>query len=462
METQAWWNKIVIDWEGHDVTVGRFIIMLIIIAMIIGAAVYLIRRLMPRFYNRENTSEKLKGKAISVTLGLVLLGVTHVLIWGLRLDPKLINEVPFGNITVHVWVSTLIDGLAAFWLAMLLDWLIEEYLIQNYYQKEDAKDRAQRDRQRFNSVRPVLYTLATIFFVDAIGLGHFEFFKVGTGDTQTPITIDTIMQACLIIFTVRLFINLLIGFAFNRYYTRKQLDQGSQYAANRLFTYFAYFFGVIMVLKIAGLDLVGLWAGAAALLVGIGIGLQQTFNDLICGIIILFERSVKVGDVVDINNTIGTVRKIGTRTSMVETRDKIIVFVPNSKLIGDYVVNWSQGERRARFHITVGVAYGSDTDLVKKLLVTAAREHREVLKFPAPWVRFLSFGDSSLDFDLIFASKEFLRIEDVKSDIRFAIDQAFREHDIEVPFPQHDLWMRGGKGIDQLVGRGQRSEFDLG
>ncbi|MEL6392532.1 MAG: hypothetical protein AAFR97_07240, partial [Bacteroidota bacterium] len=118
---------------------------------------------MPRFYRRENISEKLHGKAVSVTLGLVLLGVTHVLIWGLRLDPKLIDEIPLGNITVHVWVSTLIDGLAAFWLAMLLDWLIEEYLIQNYYGKENVQEAAQRDRQRFNSVRPVLYTIATIF-----------------------------------------------------------------------------------------------------------------------------------------------------------------------------------------------------------------------------------------------------------------------------------------------------------
>ncbi|MEL7375928.1 MAG: mechanosensitive ion channel domain-containing protein [Bacteroidota bacterium] len=458
METQVWWQRIVIEWEGHDVSVGRLIVMALIIAIIISLAILLLRRWMPRFYNRENISEKLHGKAVSVTLGLVLLGVTHVLIWGLRLDPKLINEIPLGNITVHVWVSTLIDGLAAFWLAMLLDWLIEEYLIQNYYGKENVQEAAQRDRQRFNSVRPVLYTIATIFFVDAIGLGHFRFFDIN----NTEITLDTLMSAVLIIFAVRLIVNLLIGFALNRYYTRKQLDQGSQYAANRLFTYFAYFFGVILVLNIAGLDLVGIWAGAAALLVGVGIGLQQTFNDLLCGIIILFERSVKVGDVVDINNTIGTVRKIGTRTSMVETRDKIIVFVPNSKLIGDYVINWSQGERRARFHIQVGVAYGSDTDVVKKLLIDAAREHRDVLKFPAPWVRFLSFGDSSLDFDLIFASKEFLRIEDVKSDIRFAIDEAFREHDIEVPFPQHDLWMRGGKGIDQLAGKSQQSEFDLG
>lgn len=458
METQVWWQRIVIEWEGHDVSVGRLIIMALIIAIIISLAILLLRRWMPRFYRRENISEKLHGKAVSVTLGLVLLGVTHVLIWGLRLDPKLIDEIPLGNITVHVWVSTLIDGLAAFWLAMLLDWLIEEYLIQNYYGKENVQEAAQRDRQRFNSVRPVLYTIATIFFVDAIGLGHFRFFDIN----NTEITLDTLMSAVLIIFAIRLLVNLLIGFALNRYYTRKQLDQGSQYAANRLFTYFAYFFGVILVLNIAGLDLVGIWAGAAALLVGVGIGLQQTFNDLLCGIIILFERSVKVGDVVDINNTIGTVRKIGTRTSMVETRDKIIVFVPNSKLIGDYVVNWSQGERRARFHIQVGVAYGSDTDVVKKLLIDAAREHRDVLKFPAPWVRFLSFGDSSLDFDLIFASKEFLRIEDVKSDIRFAIDEAFREHDIEVPFPQHDLWMRGGKGIDQLTGKSQQSEFDLG
>ncbi|MEM9525621.1 MAG: mechanosensitive ion channel domain-containing protein, partial [Bacteroidota bacterium] len=226
---------------------------------------------------------------------------------------------------------------------------------------------------------------------------------------------------------------------------------GSQFAINRLLTYFVYLIGVLLVIQAMGFDLRVIWTGAAALLVGIGIGLQQTFNDLICGIIILFERSVKVGDVVELTgHQVGTVRKVGARTSVVETRDDIIIFVPNSKLIGENVTNWSHVRRTARFHVMVGVAYGSDTELVKKLLLQVAEDHPKIMKSPKPFVRFLDFGSSSLDFDLLFWSRDFIRIENIKSDLRFSIDAAFRANNIEVPFPQRDLWIRGNTSTTKI------------
>jgi small-conductance mechanosensitive channel len=142
------------------------------------------------------------------------------------------------------------------------------------------------------------------------------------------------------------------------------------------------------------------------------------------------------------SGTVGTVRRIGVRTSLVETRDNMTIIVPNSKLIGDVVTNWSHDEDKARFKIVVGVAYGSDTALVKKLLLQVAQEHPKALKRPAPIVRFVNFGDSSLDFELHFWTKEFIRIEDIKSDMRFETDRLFRENDISIPFPQRDVWMR--------------------
>ncbi|MEM6770157.1 MAG: mechanosensitive ion channel domain-containing protein, partial [Bacteroidota bacterium] len=194
-----------------------------------------------------------------------------------------------------------------------------------------------------------------------------------------------------------------------------------------------------------GFELYAIWTGAAALLVGIGIGLQQTFNDLICGIIILFERSVKVGDVVELTgHQVGTIRKIGTRTSILETRDDIMIFVPNSKLIGENVTNWSQVERTARFHVKVGVGYNADVELVREVLLEVAAEHPKVLTSPKPQVWMIGFGDSSLDFDLLFYSRDLLRAEAIKSDLRFAITAAFRKANIEIPFPQRDLWIRGG------------------
>jgi small-conductance mechanosensitive channel len=176
----------------------------------------------------------------------------------------------------------------------------------------------------------------------------------------------------------------------------------------------------------------------------VGLGLQETFKDLFSGVILLFERRAEVGDVVEVDGLIGTVKRIGVRTSLVETRDNIVVIVPNSRLIVQHFVNWSHNDNKARFYIQVGVAYGSDTELVRQLLLDIARSNAEVIRHPAPFVRFVDFGNSSLDFQLHFWSHEFIRIEDVKSDMRFKIDQAFRENGVTIPFPQRDVWMKGG------------------
>lgn len=268
---------------------------------------------------------------------------------------------------------------------------------------------------------------------------------VGGKDVITgAITVRNILTGIFVLFLIRFFLVVFTTFILRRYYDRTNLDTGSQFAINRLLSYFVYLIGVLLVIQAMGFDLRVIWTGAAALLVGIGIGLQQTFNDLICGIIILFERSVKVGDVVELTgHQVGTVRKVGARTSVVETRDDIIIFVPNSKLIGENVINWSHVRRVARFHVTVGVAYGSDTELVKNILLQVAEDHPKIMSFPEPFVRLLDFGNSSLDFDLLFWSRDFIRIENIKSDIRFSIDAAFRANKVEIPFPQQDLWIRG-------------------
>jgi small-conductance mechanosensitive channel len=150
---------------------------------------------------------------------------------------------------------------------------------------------------------------------------------------------------------------------------------------------------------------------------------------------------------------IGTVQKIGLRTSLIETRESITVVVPNSKLVTDNVINWSHLDKKVKFIISVGVAYGSDTKLVKSILLKVAEEHPEVVEHPNPFVRFTNFGNSSLDFELHFFSRNFMRIEDVKSDLRFEIDNNFRENDVEIPFPQRVVWMKG----DQEPKRGNFS-----
>lgn len=221
-----------------------------------------------------------------------------------------------------------------------------------------------------------------------------------------------------------------------------RFDQGRGHALSQIMSYIIILMAIIVGLDMIGVKLTLLLAGSAALLVGIGLGLQQVFNDIVSGILLLFEGTVSVGDIIEIDSVIGKVEKISIRTSKIETRDGIVIIVPNSKLVSDNVINWSHNRSVTRFRIKVGVAYGSDVKLVMQLLHEAAIEHSEVVREPAPKARFIDFGDSSLNFELLFYSKRMFDIEFVRSDIRVVIDQKFRDHNVTIPFPQRDLHLK--------------------
>lgn len=251
------------------------------------------------------------------------------------------------------------------------------------------------------------------------------------------------LLAAIIVFTLfRLIIWATNSVLLHRYFKRRGVDTGRQYAIRQVILYLLYTIAIVLSMQALGLSVSVLLAGSAALLVGVGLGLQQTFNDLVSGIILLVEGTVEVGDVVVLNSAVGTVTKIGLRTSMVETRDGISILVPNHKLVVEEVTNWSHNNRSTRFHVQVGVSYGSDVRKVERLILQAADEHPLVIKTPIPRVQFRDFGNSSLDFHLLFHTNEFLSIEFVKSDLRFRITEIFRENGVEIPFPQRDLWLR--------------------
>lgn len=220
------------------------------------------------------------------------------------------------------------------------------------------------------------------------------------------------------------------------------LDEGKKFAIIKLIKYFIYVIALVLGLESLGFDISLLLAGSAALLVGVGLGMQDMFKDLISGIIILFEGSIKVGDVIEINQLVGLVKEINIRTSKVRTRDGIIIIVPNSSFINQSVINWSNSNKLTRFKIDVGVAYGSDVRLVEMLLVECALQNDNISTRPKSFARFNNFGESSLEFQLYFWSERIWRIEGIKSDLRFAIDEAFRKNGITIPFPQRDLHIR--------------------
>jgi len=255
-------------------------------------------------------------------------------------------------------------------------------------------------------------------------------------------------KVIVILGAIRLLIWFISRVVLKPWYKRRQIDVGKQFAITQIIKYVLYIFAFFLSLDAVGITPSVLLASSAALLVGVGLGLQQTFNDLISGLIILIEGSVEVGDIVESDDGLVTrVQKIGLRTSTVVTRNDYVLLVPNSKLVTSKVINWTHFHTPNRFNVEVGVAYSSDVALVKSLLIEAATTHKSVEKNPKPIVQFTSFGNSSLDFQLFFHSREMFRIENVKSDIRFKILELFRANDVEIPFPQQDLWLRNGAGI---------------
>ncbi len=222
----------------------------------------------------------------------------------------------------------------------------------------------------------------------------------------------------------------------------RKLDIGMSNSFFQIVKYIIWIIAILIALDSVGIKPTILLAGSAALLVGLGMGINQIFNDIISGIILLFEGNIKIKDIVQVDDFVGKVKNIGIRTSKIITRDNIEVVVPNSKFISHNVINWSLSNKITRFNVQVGVAYGSNVELVKSILLDCAASHDKILKTPKPIVLFVDFGNSSLDFQTLFWLNEPFIYDVVKSDIRFLINQKFIENNIEIPFPQRDIHIK--------------------
>jgi len=261
-------------------------------------------------------------------------------------------------------------------------------------------------------------------------------------DTEKmTITIYSLMIAVMILFVTWILLWILKRIL-TKTIRRRSIEPGKGYTVFQLIKYVVWIIAIFLVLDTLGVKITLLVAGSAALLVGIGLGLQQVFKDIMSGFFLLFEGHLKVGDVVELEGVVGIVKEIGFRTTMIESRDNIILIIPNSKFIEENVINWSHIEKKTRFHVNVGVAYGSDVEKVRRILLECAYEHKDITHDPDPFVRFNDFGNSSLDFQLFFWTHNAFRVENLKSDLRFAIDRKFRENNVTIPFPQRDVHIK--------------------
>ena len=261
----------------------------------------------------------------------------------------------------------------------------------------------------------------------------------------TQLTLWTLLYFIVLVFLLFFLTAKLKSWVIDRLLERFKVEIGLREAIGSIVRYSVIVVGFVIIFQTAGIDLTALNVLAGAVGLGLGFGLQNIANNFISGIIILFERPIKVGDRIEMGNVEGAVLRVNARSTTVVTNDNISIIVPNSKFITENVVNWSHYDRKVRFKIPVSIAYGSDVRLVEKLLLEVAAENPDVLEKPAPGVRFLEFGDSGLGFELRAWSTTLIHRKGMLiSALNFAIYDKFNEHGIEVPNPQRDLHIREG------------------
>lgn len=266
---------------------------------------------------------------------------------------------------------------------------------------------------------------------------------IALGDSK--ITLGLLLWLIISITAIFILSELIRKVLANKILSRYDLDLGTRQSIATIVKYILICLGFITILQNTNVDLSALGILAGAIGVGIGFGLQNITNNFISGLIILFERPIKIGDRIEVNGVNGDVIKISARSTMVVTNDNISIIVPNSQFIDSPVINWSHHDRNVRFNIPVGVSYKENPERVKEILIQVAKDNSGILTSPSPDVLFDSYGDSSLNFNLRIWTTEYTSKPRVlKSQLYYEIFKRFSAEGIEIPFPQRDLHIRSG------------------
>lgn len=261
-------------------------------------------------------------------------------------------------------------------------------------------------------------------------------FTLGSGDQKVRLDVWTLLLVVLSFLAARFFLKWI------RLLLTRNMQEPDKLKFISFFKFIQYITYIIVgfaVLSASGINVTPFLAASAALLVGLGLALQELFQDVIGGIFIFIDKSLLVGDIVEIDGKVSRVVDVSLRTTKAITRDDKIVVIPNHKFISQTIINYTQNHKTTRELVSVGIAYGSDIKKVEALLLQSVNEQSGVLKKPKPFVLFDDFGDSALQFSVLFFITDSFSDPKIKSEIRFRIDQLFRENNISIPFPQTDV-----------------------
>jgi small-conductance mechanosensitive channel len=289
-------------------------------------------------------------------------------------------------------------------------------------------------------MHPPLSTLALLpILSDSRHLLDYSFFKLGAL-AITP----------LFLIKAAVFLALLIAvsgpiqrFLLSRVLRHLNVADSLKFALGRFATYFIFLAGLFIGLQSLGVNLNSLVVFGGAVGIGVGLGLQSVVANFVAGIILLVEQPIRIGDRVEIKDTLGDVTRIAARSTWIRTNDNVIIIVPNSDFINEAVTNWTANDPQIRVHVDLGVGYSSNPDQVREILLAAAREHPDVLDSPAPDVVFTGYGDNSLNFTLrVWTEKRSHTPVLLRSDLYFTLFQRFAEAKVELPFPQRDIHLK--------------------
>ena len=267
----------------------------------------------------------------------------------------------------------------------------------------------------------------------------YSFFKVGALPITPLFLLKSLLFFILLIGVSRLFQRFLVV----RLLKHLSISDSLKFALSRFAVYAVFLGGLFIGLQSLGVNLSSLVVFGGAVGVGVGLGLQNVVSNFVAGLILLIEQPIRMGDRVETGGTLGDVVRIAARSTWIRTNDNVVIIVPNNNFINNSVTNWTANDPNVRIGIPVGVGYNSDPEIVRGLLLQAAKDHPKVLRDPAPDVIFTAYGDSTLNFTLRVWTAEQAHVPAIlTSDLYFALFKIFAEHKIELPFPQRDLHLR--------------------
>jgi len=407
---------------------------------------FLLTLLPSRFWHTEEEASRVVI-GVSITLGSLLMAI------------PVLDLIGFSVLASYL-LRALIVTVVATGFALLLRVVGHEALVQILRPASTQRLRLYRWLRLGEGAANVLRILGnllvdlTLFLVLAYGLLRFyglpdallflwlEKFAKGIPIGNVLLSPFDIVMAILVFAGTLLATGMLRRWLAEKLRTGTRLDLGMRNAIVSGVGYSGWVLAIVIAIATVGLDLSNLALVAGALSVGVGFGLRTVVENFVAGVLLLIERPIKEGDWIVTAGYEGTVKRISVRSTEIETFDRASVILPNAELIAQPVQNWTHKSRMARIIVPVGVAYGSDTAKVRDILLACAEEPTQVQRYPEPYVIFQQFGESSLDFELRCYVKDTDFVLSCKSDLNFAIDKAFREQGIEIPFPQRDLHVR--------------------